>query len=149
MQHLQIARCKHMKPAGGGFVDGCGWQGRRPQDGKCPECGSDILKIISTADPSRTLAGDEAALAEQAMQLLKWIKRTRFAPADLDGHGITYRVKAVHWEAMDRLLSEYEKRDRIADPPALTMPGARAPIDLDGIIDHDGRVTYTLARMVR
>ena len=44
-------RCKHKQicvPQNAAFVDGCGWQGILPLDGKCPSCGSTILREVKT-----------------------------------------------------------------------------------------------------
>lgn len=44
-------RCKHKQicvPQNAKFVDGCGWQGTLPRDGKCPSCGSTILREVKT-----------------------------------------------------------------------------------------------------
>lgn len=35
-----IARCKHRKGGDKGIVDGCGWVGELPTDGRCPNCGA-------------------------------------------------------------------------------------------------------------
>lgn len=54
-EKAMIARCKHRKPGDGGIVDGCGWQGERPDDGKCPGCGVvGLLRANNESDVTGT-----------------------------------------------------------------------------------------------